>query len=128
MSANTKRKDHPRMIYSAEHGAIYCCSAESFLESSIAKKYEGKVQLLFTSPPFPLNRKKRYGNLHGQSYVEWLAAFAPAFRRMLAPKGSIVVELGNAWEPGRPIMSTLALETLLGFKKKGKFRLIQQFV
>lgn len=128
MSPSTKKKDHPRKIYSAEYGAIYCCSAESFLASSIAKKYEGKVQLLFTSPPFPLNRKKRYGNLHGESYVEWLASFAPAFRRMLAPKGSIVIELGNAWEPGRPVMSTLALETLLAFKKRGKFRLVQQFI
>ncbi len=38
------------------------------------------------------------------------------------------MELGNAWEPGQPIMSTLALEALLAFKKAGGFSLCQQFV
>lgn len=107
---------------------MYRALAEQFISSKIADKYRGKVQLLFTSPPFPLNRKKKYGNLQGSQYQEWLANFAPSFRKMLAPGGSIVLELGNAWEPGRPIMSTLALEALLAFKAKGRLRLIQQFV
>ncbi len=107
---------------------MYCGLAERFLSSEIASRYRGKVQLLFTSPPFPLNRKKKYGNLTGPEYQEWLAAFGPSFRKMLAPGGSIVLELGNAWEPGRPIMSTLALEALLAFRAKGNLRLVQQFV
>ena len=76
---------------------------------------EGKVDLVFTSPPFPLNRKKRYGNEQGEAYISWLAAFAPLFKRILRSEGSIVLELGNAWEPGRPAMSILALKALLGF-------------
>jgi len=58
---------------------------------------------LFTSPPFPLNRKKKYGNLKGSEYQEWLAAFAPPFRKMLTPDGSIVLELGNAWDLLKPV-------------------------
>ncbi len=77
----------------------------------------GKVQLVFTSPPYPLNTKKRYGNLQGEEYVRWLAGLAPQFRELLTPDGSIVVELGNAWEPGRPVMSTLALRALLAFQE-----------
>ncbi len=119
---------HPKRMYSTVRGKIYCCSAETFLASTIANKYKGKIQLVFTSPPFPLNYKKKYGNLRGIPYLEWLADFAPTFRKMLAPGGSIVIELGNAWEPGRPVMSTLALEALLAFKTKGRFRLVQQFV
>jgi len=107
---------------------MYWCSVEQFLKSRIAKRYQHKAQLLFTSPPFPLNRKKKYGNHRGDEYLEWLARFAPTFRKMLAPHGSIVLELGNSWEQGRPVMSTLALEALLAFKKKGRLRLIQQFV
>lgn len=38
------------------------------------------------------------------------------------------MEVGNAWEPGRPVMSTLALEALLAFLKEGDFQLCQQFV
>lgn len=101
---------------------------EDFLASPKAMPYEGKVQLIFTSPPFPLNRKKRYGNLRGEAYVKWLAGFAPLFRKMLKSDGSIVMELGNAWEPGHPVMSTLALRALLAFLEEGKLHLCQQFI
>lgn len=87
-----------------------------------------QVDLIFTSPPFPLNRKKRYGNKQGEQYVEWIMDFAPLFKDVLKPTGSIVLELGNAWEPGRPVMSTLALKALLAFLERGDFVLCQQFV
>jgi hypothetical protein len=103
-------------------------SAEEFFHSPVAKRYKGKIQLLFTSPPFPLNRKKKYGNLLGQEYVKWLAKFAPLFASLLTRSGSIVLEMGNAWEAGKPVMSTLALEALLAFLKDGKLNLAQQFV
>ncbi len=125
---NSTEKRRLSLSYSTQRGRMYCALVEHFLSSKIASNYRGKVQLLFTSPPFPLNCKKKYGNLQGSAYREWLAEFAPAFRKMLAPGGSIVLELGNAWEPGRPVMSTLALEALLAFKTTGHLRLIQQFV
>jgi hypothetical protein len=103
--------------------------AEDVLEHlEFRKRYLGKVQLIFTSPPFPLNRKKRYGNEVGDEYVQWLADFASLFRDYLKDDGSIVMEVGNAWEPGSPVMSTLALESLLEFMKKGGLRLCQQFI
>ena len=106
---------------------MYFGLAESVLQS-IRKRYEGRVQLIFTSPPFPLNRKKKYGNAQGEDYIKWLAGFASVFAKFLKPDGSIVLELGNAWEPGHPVMSTLAIEALLAFKKSGQFSLCQQFV
>ncbi|HWQ00336.1 MAG TPA: site-specific DNA-methyltransferase [Vicinamibacterales bacterium] len=107
---------------------MYRGFAEDVLRSRVARKYRGKVQLILTSPPFPLNRKKKYGNRQGREYVEWLAAFAPLFREFLAPLGSIVIEMGNAWEPGQPVMSTLSLEALLAFLKAGDLKLCQQFI
>ena len=85
-------------------------------------------QLIFTSPPFPLNRKKRYGNKTGKEYLAWLHDLAPRLTELLTPNGSIVLELGNAWEPGIPVMSTLALEAFLDFKKAGRLNLCQQFI
>lgn len=125
---SAKKKRGLFKIYKTRRGTIYWSTAEAFLNSEIANRYKGKIQLLLTSPPFPLNRKKKYGNLRGIPYLRWLASFAPAFRKLLAPNGSIVLELGNAWEPGKPVMSTLALEALLKFKREGKLRLVQQFV
>jgi len=103
-------------------------TAEEALASSRAAQLKGQVQLVFTSPPFPLNTKKRYGNLQGEEYVRWLAGLAPTFRNLLTPDGSIAIELGNAWEPGRPVMSTLALRTLLAFQEAAQLTLCQTFV
>jgi DNA modification methylase len=78
------------------HGKI-----EGFLESEVGRELRRKVGLIFTSPPFPLNRKKSYGNLRGQKYLEWLAALAPDLVNLLKPDGSIVIEIGigNSWNP-----------------------------
>lgn len=102
--------------------------AENALVSPLLTKFKGKVQLIFTSPPYPLRTKKRYGNETGQAYVDWLAGLAPLFIEYLKPKGSIVIELGNAWEPGKPVMSVLGVETLLSFLKTGDLNLCQQFI
>ena len=102
--------------------------AEDVLASPLATKYRGKVDLIFTSPPFPLNRKKKYGNLQGEEYINWLKGLALTFRALLKRKGSIVMEVGNSWEEGKPVMSTLALKALLAFLETGKFHLCQQFI
>lgn len=103
-------------------------SDELLRSPEIVEPLEKKVDLIFTSPPFPLNRKKKYGNLTGEAYVEWLAGFADIFHTVLKPKGSVVIELGNAWEPGKPSMSTLALKALLALLEKGNFTLCQQLI
>ena len=118
----------PGLGYATERGQMLVGGTEQVLASRAAEKLRGKVQMILTSPPFPLNRKKKYGNLNGEEYVDWLASFAPRFRELLKPDGSIVLELGNAWEPGRPVMSTLALKALLAFLERGRFFLCQQFI
>ncbi len=92
------------------------------------QQVKGKIDLILTSPPFPLNRKKSYGNLTGSEYVNWLRKLAPPLTRLLAPNGSIVLEIGNAWEPGKPAMSTLPLKALLEFQEAANLHLCQQFV
>ena len=131
ISASKHAETHPKKIkasYKTKRGQMYWGTAEQFLESPFAKKYAGKVALIFTSPPFPLNRKKKYGNRQGAEYVAWLASLAKKFKALLAPKGSIVMEMGNAWEPGQPVMSTLALRALIQFTEEGKLNLCQQFI
>jgi site-specific DNA-methyltransferase (cytosine-N4-specific) len=102
--------------------------AEELLLSGRLESLRGKVQLIFTSPPFPLNRKKKYGNFTGDQYIAWLAQFGPLFRDLLKANGSIVIEVGNAWEPRRPVMSTLALRALLTLKELGGFELCQELI
>jgi site-specific DNA-methyltransferase (cytosine-N4-specific) len=117
-----------RVAYETDLGTSLEGKVEDFFVSERAQVLKGQVDLIFTSPPFPLNRKKKYGNLQGTKYIEWLAGFGPVFRELLSPTGSIVIEIGNSWEPGRPVMSTLALRALLGLLDCGEFSLCQQFV
>lgn len=101
--------------------------AEDVLKSE-AKRLHKRVQMVFTSPPFALNRKKRYGNRSGAEYIEWLAAFGPTLTELLTPDGSIVVEMGNAWVQGSPTMSTLSLKALLAFQERSGLHLCQEFI
>jgi DNA modification methylase len=103
-------------------------TAEEVLRSTEFRLHQASIDLILTSPPFPLNHKKNYGNLQGQDYIEWLVRFVPDILALLKPTGSIVIELGNSWKPRSPEMSTLALEALLGFLRAGKLHLCQQFV
>lgn len=117
-----------KRVYHTARGEMWCGDSKVLLSSTVGDKLRGKAKLIFTSPPFSLNRKKRYGNLTGDAYVEWFVEFAPLFKRLLKPDGSIVIELGNAWEPGKPVMSPLALRALLAFLDKERFNLCQQFI
>jgi DNA modification methylase len=117
-----------RIAYKTKFGIFYQGKIEDAVKSKKFEKYKNKVNLLFTSPPFPLNHKKKYGNLKGAEYVEWLSGLAIAFNEYLRENGSIVIEVGNSWEPGLPVMSTLALKSLLAFLEKGGYYLCQQFI
>lgn len=114
--------------YQTPLGTMLRGKAEDLLKRPELERLSGRVQLIFTSPPFPLHRKKRYGNEQGEAYIRWLTSFASLFKRLLKPNGSLVVEVGNAWEPGRPVMSTLPTRALLELMHAGPFNLCEQFI
>lgn len=114
--------------YSTDNGILYLGDSMNFLKNECYEELKGKVDLLITSPPFPLNNKKKYGNLQGEEYKEWFISLAPLYENLLSETGSIVIEIGNAWENERPVQSLLHLECLLGLVKNSNLRLIQEFI
>lgn len=111
-------------------GRYYVGDSAELLRGALGRRLQGRVQLLLTSPPYPLNRKKSYGNHSGEAYRAWFTSLAPLFARLLTPTGSIVIELGNAWVSGRPVQSLLHLDSLLGFVRapQAGLRLCQEFI
>jgi DNA modification methylase len=105
------------------HGRI-----EDAFNSPAFQAVKGGVDAIITSPPFPLVKKKRYGNETGENYIRWLEVLAPQMAELLSDSGSIVIEIGNAWEPGIPEMSTLPLEALLAFKRAAGLHLCQHVI
>jgi len=116
------------VAYQTPYGRMIHGFSDKILQSGALERFQGKVNLVFTSPPFPLNRKKRYGNKNGEEYIEWLSSYGPLLKKMLAPDGSIVVEVGNSWEQGSPVMSTLPIRSLLRFQEDNDLYLCQEFV
>jgi hypothetical protein len=116
------------LSYRTRNGSAYKCTVEDFFQSNKARSMAGKTQLIFTSPPFPLLKKKNYGNKIGHEYVEWFAGLANQMSELLTEDGSIVVEIGNSWVQGEPVMSTAPLKALLEFMEAGDLHLCQQFV
>ena len=116
-----------KKLYGTDYGNYYVGRCEKILRR---KELVGKVQLVLTSPPFPLNNKKKYGNSTGDEYLIWFESLAEIFSNVLAPNASIVIELGNAWEPNRPVQSLLTLKSLMSFidNEKANLRLCQEFI
>ena len=114
--------------YTTSRGRMLHARIEDALRTPPLVNVRGNVNLIVTSPPFPLVRKKRYGNETGEAYLQWLESLAMPLADLLTEDGSIVIEIGNAWEPGSPIMSTLPLEALLAFKRAAKLKLCQHVI
>ncbi len=85
------------------------------------------VDLIVTSPPFGLVRKKDYGNVDASEYVSWFAPFGREFKRVLKPSGSLVIDIGGSWNPGQPTRSLNHFELLLMLCKEVGFFLAQEF-
>lgn len=115
-----------KRIYTTEKGVMYHGSCDEILLG--IKNSSQKFNLIFTSPPFPLNRAKKYGNAVGQEYIDWLCNICIVLSDLLTDDGSLVVEIGNAWDKGFPTHSTLPIETLLAIKEKTKLNLCQEFI
>ena len=116
------------LYYNTKFGKLFLSTFEDLYNNYLKRYYSKKFDLIITSPPFPLNAKKRYGNFQGNEYKEWFLSLAPIFSNLLSETGSLVIEIGNAWEPNRPVQSTLHLECLLGLIQNSDLRLIQEFI
>jgi DNA modification methylase len=85
------------------------------------------VDLVVTSPPFALLRQKSYGNAEQTEYVDWLCRFAPLVHRVLKPTGSYVIDLGGAYERGRPVRSLYQFRALIRHVDEFGFFLAEEF-
>ena len=113
------------LYYKTQFGSAYLGDALELLD--IIDK--GSVDLIMTSPPFALRRKKEYGNVDAEKYVEWFLPFAEKFFDVLNPKGSLVIDIGGSWISGKPIRSLYHYELLLSLCRipNRKFYLAQEF-
>lgn len=113
----------PPPFYQQTYGAAYLGDSLELMKGLTAKS----VNLILTSPPFALTRKKEYGNVGQEEYVEWFMPFATEFKRVLKTDGSFVIDLGGAYLPGYPVRTIYQFELLIRLCKDLGFYLAQEF-
>jgi site-specific DNA-methyltransferase (cytosine-N4-specific) len=85
------------------------------------------IDLVMTSPPFGLVRKKEYGNVAADEYLDWFRPFAAQLNRVLKDSGSLVIDIGGAWEQGQPTRSLYHFKLLIMLCEEYGFHLAQDF-
>ncbi len=107
--------------YSTAKGRAYFGDSLALLSKLPARS----IDLIVTSPPYALLHEKAYGNKQAEAYIDWFRPFAQQFHRVLKKRGSLVLEFGGTWRPGKPIRSLYQFALLLDLAKT--FQLAQDF-
>lgn len=114
----------PKTFQRTKYGRTILGDSEDFLARQMKPS---SVDLIMTSPPFGLVRKKDYGNVDANEYLDWFRPFADQFRRVLKESGSLVIDIGGAWIPGQPTRSLYHFKLMIMLCEEFGFHLAQEF-
>lgn len=112
-----------RLGYSTPRGMCVCGDSLELLQYL----QDDSVDLIVTSPPFALQRKKEYGNVNQDRYVEWLCQFGRIVFTKSKDTGSFVVDIGGAYEKGKPTYHLYQFKALIKLCDDIGFHLAQPF-
>jgi len=77
------------------------------------------IDLIVTSPPYADQRKKTYGGISPDQYVDWFLPKSREFLRVLKPDGTFVLNIKERVVDGE--RHTFVLELILELRKQGWF-------
>ncbi len=86
----------------------------------------GSVNLVVTSPPYALLKKKKYGNEESSKYLDWFRPFGKEIYRVLADNGSFVLNIGGSWNKGEPTRNLYHFKILIMLCEEYGFNLAQE--
>jgi len=112
-----------RYFHETEYGKIF--NGDSY--HYIAGLKDNSVDLIMTSPPFGLVREKEYGNVPADEYINWFKPYANQFSRILKNTGSLVIDIGGAWNKGIPTRHLYHFKLMIMLCEEYKFHLAQDF-
>lgn len=93
------------ICYVTEYGSAVCGDSRELLGTL----EDQSINLVMTSPPFALQRKKEYGNENQEDYVEWLMEFGRAAFPKIANDGSFVIDLGGCVSKGETYSQPISI-------------------
>ncbi|HHU47237.1 MAG TPA: site-specific DNA-methyltransferase [Bacteroidales bacterium] len=78
---------------------------------------DNSIDLIVTSPPYADRRKKTYGGISPEHYVEWFLPISKELLRVLKPDGTFILNIKENAENGE--RSTYVIELILALRKQG---------
>lgn len=78
---------------------------------------DNSVDLIFTSPPYADQRKKTYGGVKPNDYVEWLLPKSAQLLRVLKPTGTFILNIKEKVVNGE--RHTYVIELILKMREQG---------
>lgn len=119
----SKKRYKLNVALKTKHGRILHEDSLRYLRTYVKDQ---SVDLIFTSPPFCLLKKKEYGNEDADAYLAWFSEFAREFKRVLKPNGSLVIDVGGSWNKGVPSRNLYNFEMLSLLCRRFGFHLAQE--
>ena len=125
--ADTLRNCTPGVIltvYETPNGEYLWASAAT----AAGHLVDGSLDLVFSSPPYPISSGRAYGQFSEQQVVNMILECAGNWRRALTDTGSLVLNLKDSWLPrsvtgGAPERSLYIERLLLALVDDAKFHL-----
>ena len=99
---------------------MYTSEAEIYLGDcrEVLKTFpENSIDLIVTSPPYADSRKKTYGGIHPNQYVEWFLPISEELLRVLKPTGTFILNIKEKVVNGE--RHTYVIELILEMRKQG---------
>lgn len=103
----------PKPVAAANISTIYAGDVSSML----GVVDDESVDLVVTSPPYAERRKKAYGGIPADRYVEWFLPISAELLRVLKPTGSFVLNIKEGTQDGE--RQTYVYELALALRKQG---------
>jgi len=78
---------------------------------------ESSIDLTVTSPPYAEKRKKTYGGISADKYVEWFLPMSAEILRVTKPTGSFVLNIKEGTDDGE--RQIYVMELVIALRKQG---------
>lgn len=92
----------------------------------LARMPSDSVDLIITSPPYADARRRTYGGVKPNDYVDWFAPRAEQMLRVLKPTGSLVLNIKEKAIDGE--RHTYVLDLILHLKRETGFRWVEEYI
>ncbi|MDG3444600.1 site-specific DNA-methyltransferase [Nitrospirillum amazonense] len=98
------------------------------VEDAAAIIEPGSVSTIYTSPPYPIQTAKPYGGIDTASWISWMLDLVDLWKPLLAPGGSLFMNLGaEVYRRGAPYQSTYLERFVPAVEDRCGFQLAQRW-